>query len=365
MQATGKIFCTGTMRTGSSLVGNMLSVHPDIQVFAEKVHFFRFVYGRYDPLTPASIERALHHIRLRWRYRFSLDFDVEPILAAMVKRGPSYAALYDEIMRSLGARAGRPIWAENVAFHWRDIPTFVSMFEDSKAIHVYRDLRGVLASWRKMTFAGGNLYLNAIFNWIDSINHMVRFRQSLPADRYLPVRFEDVHADPRGTCQRICGFLNIEFQEVMVQPERWEALFNSDFVGANVSSYTGEKVYGFDPARAGKWRDVLERWEIALAEFLAYGQLKAGGYEPTLTTYDADEMRAGFAKLVGNPFLFEHLQVFQATGEGNNRFPTDPTEARSWAAPDGFGRFSDTPAYQRYQDDLEDVERRLKAKYPG
>jgi hypothetical protein len=363
MPTAAKIICTGTMRTGTSLIGNILSVHPDIQVFAEKVHFFRFIYGRYDPLNLSNVERALRHLQLRWRYRFDLPFDVEAVIAAMAKRELSYAALYEEIMRHLALRASRPIWSEVVAFQWRYVPDFLNMFPDAKAIHVFRDVRGVLASWRKMTFMGENLYLNAIFNWIDSINHVVRFKATLPADRYLAVRFEDIHDHPEATCRRICKFLGIEFQQVMIEPEKWAALFRTELVDANVSSHTGEKVYGFEPGRASKWRDVLERWEVALIEFLAHKQMAAGGYEPALTSYEADELQAGFAKLTAQPFMLANLQAFLASGEGTSRLPNDPTDPSSWGSSDGFGRFADSPAYLNYQRDLAEIDRNLIAKY--
>ena len=44
MKKLPKIFMTGTMRTGGSLLINLLSTHSKINIFNEMIHFFRFIY---------------------------------------------------------------------------------------------------------------------------------------------------------------------------------------------------------------------------------------------------------------------------------------------------------------------------------
>ena len=350
------------MRTGTSLVGNILTVHPKIQVFSEKVHFFRFVYNKYDPMDIENAERALRHMQLRWRYRFGIALDVDTIMGNLIAKELSYGVVYEEIMRCLCNRTDAEIWTENVAVQWRYIPQFLNMFPNGKAIHIYRDIRGVLASWREMTFSPNNQFLNAIFNWVDSINCMQRYKDILCSSRYLPVRFEDIHADPQATCQRICTFLGIEFEALMLEPERWAESFNKDFVEANTSSHTRKKVYGFDSKRGEKWREVLFPWEVATAEFLANKQMSFSGYEPSMDSYDSEDIQQGFDKLLADPFLLKNLQLFQATGEGNDLMPSDPTDPMNWASPDGYGKFSESKDFKEYQRDMERVEQIIASK---
>ncbi|MBF0250962.1 MAG: sulfotransferase [Alphaproteobacteria bacterium] len=364
MTETQQIFTTGTMRTGTTLVGNILSMHPDIQVFAEKVHFFRFVYQKYSPLNLANAERALHHIRIRWYYRFGVTFDVDRVMARLEQeRELTPAVLYNAIMTYLLERTMAKIWTENLAFHWHYIPHFLNMFPNGKVFHVVRDIRGVLASWREMTFWPGDLYLNTIFNWIDSVNMMAHYKQTLPADRYMTVRFEDIHADPEGMSRKLCDFLGVEFAELMIQPEKWEESFDANFVEANVSSHTKKKVYGFNPDRAHTWKRVLEPWEVTLTETLAAKQMESVGYEPSQTSYDPADVRLGLDKLAGDPFLLKCWQLYQATGQGNDFLPNDPTDPKTWSTPDRFGKFADSPLLQEFESDMEAVERHIHAKY--
>ena len=42
------------MRTGGSLVCNLLSVHKDIIILTDIFHFFRHIYKKYEPITNKS-----------------------------------------------------------------------------------------------------------------------------------------------------------------------------------------------------------------------------------------------------------------------------------------------------------------------
>jgi hypothetical protein len=358
------IFGSGTGRSGGWLATNILSVHSEVMVFNERVHFFRFAYGRYDPLTLKNVERMLEHTRLRLSVRFGVALDVEPILNAVLEGGEvSYKACYRAIMEWLLGTTGKGIWGEYVPTQWRSIPDFLDMFPEGKAFQIYRDLRGVLASWGKMSFMPENLYLNIIFNWIDSVNHVRRFRETLPADRYLAIRFEDVHERPEETVHGLCRFLGLAFEPQLLEPEKWPALFDPRYVEANVSAHDGKRYYGFHRKLTETWRTALEPWETALAEFLARDQLEAMGY-PCSGAYDAEALHRGLGVVRRQPFLLRNLQTLLATGEGTQALPNDPTDPRNWSAGDGyFDKFVDTPAYAEYLAGLSDIERRIEGKY--
>ena len=92
-------------------------------------------------------------------------------------------------------------------------------------------------------------YLNCIFNWIDSFKYSEIYKNSLSKNRYMLLRFEDIHENPNKTINKICKFLNIEFEDSMVSPNSWDNLFDKNFVDANISVYNNKKVYGFDIQR--------------------------------------------------------------------------------------------------------------------
>jgi len=48
------LFGSGTPRSGGSLVSNILSVHKDIIITSDLIHFFRHIYKKYLPLHTAQ-----------------------------------------------------------------------------------------------------------------------------------------------------------------------------------------------------------------------------------------------------------------------------------------------------------------------
>lgn len=358
-----RIFIVGTMRTGGSLVSNMLSVHSKILVIPSLIHYFRFIYNKYDPLTIENIERLLHHLRIRLKYRMKLEIDIEPIIESILNHGISYSVCYDEIMKYLVKSAGKQIWGEYVTLQWRDIPAFLEMFPDGKVIHIYRDIRGIMASFGKLSFMPDNLYLNCIFNWIDSINYMKKYENEIPRDRYMAIKFEDIHKNPNHAATCLCDFLGVPFEETMAQGHKWPSLLNTKYVDAGMSVYTKEKVYGFDPERSIKWRNTIEDWELILSEFLANKQIKAASYECVLNKYDAAGLRHGIEILLQQPILRKNLVHFFETGEGTNEPPNDPTDPKNWGATDnGFNKFIDTSTYKKYQNEMDEVDALLKIR---
>ena len=59
------------------------------------------------------------------------------------------------------------IWGEYTSC-MEKYPKFLSLHSYSKAIHIIRDPRSVLSSWKKLSSIGNFAYLNCIFNWYDS-----------------------------------------------------------------------------------------------------------------------------------------------------------------------------------------------------
>ena len=96
MESKSRILATGTMRTGGSLLSNVMCAHSKIFVFGERFHFFRFCYNRYNPLTEKSVNRLLEHQRLRLLCRFKIDFDVDVVFMSIKKRGLTYPIIFDE-----------------------------------------------------------------------------------------------------------------------------------------------------------------------------------------------------------------------------------------------------------------------------
>lgn len=360
-----RILGVGTMRTGSSLVNSILSVHSKIVIFHEHVQFFRFILDKYDPLTPENVERMLHHLRIRMEFRQDVTIDVDTVAAAIMKRGPAYNVCYDEIMRYMVKDSGKDYWGDFISLGWRHAPYFLNAFPGGKVYHLHRDPRGVLASWKKTTFQPDNLYLNGIFNWIDNVQHILKYRKILPADRYRVICFEDLHRNPEQSVRDLCDFLGVEFEDNLIHGNRWESLFDKRYVHAPASSHTRSKVLGFDTKRIEAWRGTFEEWELTLIEYFLGDLMETLGYTRELDRINPKELAYGMSWLTRNPVTLKHLTQHLSTSEGTDQPTNDPTDPRNWAGRDlgGFTKFVDTPDFQRYLDELAAAEEAVKMKY--
>jgi len=359
-----QIFATGTMRTGGSLVQNLLSVHSEVLMFAGFVSFFRFYFKQYEPLNAENVERMIHHLRIRLKHRRSFELDADLIISNILKRHISYRVCYQEIMNYLADKTGKPSWGEYVTLGWRSIPDYLEMYPNAKVIHIYRDIRAVVSSFGRMTNMPDNLYLQAIFNWIDSVNHIKEYSNTLPKNQYYVLKFEEIHSNPESKIKELCEFLEISFESAMIEPERWESLFDKNFVDANISSYNKKKVYGFDPSRSCRWANEISDWALNLCEYLAKEQLAFAGYKKIMTELDPVSIKKGMEKLKNNSVLSKSLKHFELSGEGTDKAAMDPTNPVNWDSPgDAFTKFTASSGYSKYLEEHEDLEEYLKVKY--
>ena len=83
----------------------------------------------------------------------------------------TYGVLYDVLMTTLWVTEEKRHWAEKCQILWREIPDFIDMMPNGRAILAIRDPRSVLASFRAFTFVPPPAYLGAIFNCFDALKH--------------------------------------------------------------------------------------------------------------------------------------------------------------------------------------------------
>ena len=189
----------------------------------------------------------IHHLRIRLKYRRNFDLDADFVISNILKRQTSYRVCYQEIMNYLADKTDKPCWGEYVTLGWRSIPDYLEMYPNAKVIHIYRDIRAVVSSFGRMTNMPNNLYLQAIFNWIDSVNYIKDYSNTLPKNQYYVLKFEEIHRNPESKIKELCEFLEISFENAMIEPERWDGLFDKNFVDANISSYNKRKGIWFRP----------------------------------------------------------------------------------------------------------------------
>jgi hypothetical protein len=213
-----------------------------------------------------------------------------------------------------------------------------------------------------------SLYLNAIFNWTDSVEHIKKYKKELPAEQYFVLKFEDIHENPKATIDNLCNFLEIDCEDSMLEPESWPKLFDTNFVDANISAYTFKKVYGFDIARTKKWIQSINIQDLHLVEFIAGERLVEMGYKLALEEFDQNILTKGLDQISAQPILSKNFEKLRSMNEGTDQSAMDPTDPNNWDVVGQEGdlarmKFLDHPTGKRYLKEIENIDNLLNEKY--
>jgi sulfotransferase family protein len=281
------LFIFGCGRSGTSLLTRMLDSHPAIGVPYES-HLYNRIYPRLrrsaDLRDPGTRERVLSTILdteyLRhWSPRPSL----EATLAAV--RRPDFHGLVEALLETWAGSRGKARWGEKTphhTLHWRLI---VEGFPDLKILHVVRDGRDVVLSFRSAPFGPKHVY-QAALHWMRHVDAAEAARAAIGPTAFRQVRYEDLLTDPEGELRQICDFLGEPYDPAMLAFHRNEVDYPTD---------TRNEGALRRPVQAGnreKWRTGLSAREVRIFEALAGDRLDRYGYpraveRPSISAWEA------------------------------------------------------------------------------
>lgn len=196
---------------------------------------------------------------------------------------------YRAFYRLYASRFGKPRWGDKTpayCFHQRAIE---KVLPEARFIHVIRDGRDVALSLRPLWFSPGNdLAVQAAY-WS---RHVLAARREGPLCRYYhEVRYEDLVMAPEKTLQRVCDFIDLEYDAAMLQyyeraPERLlehKTRIRSDgsIVVSQEQRYSQQYLTTRmpDPSRIHAWKQSLSEQEQLEFEAEAGNLLHNLGYE--------------------------------------------------------------------------------------
>ncbi|MCO4781862.1 MAG: sulfotransferase [Candidatus Cloacimonetes bacterium] len=317
---TEPILISGVYRSGTTFLSAMLGAHSKINAASSTVKFLRFCLGRYGDLSIHENRRKLitdTHKRIEHRWELSLN--IEEILdKATSLPSVNYAIMYDLIMKDLLIKNGENIrWAEKLAVQWEDIPKFLDMFPNGKAIHIYRDPRDVVASFKMLTFENGFGYLDAAFNCRGAMESFEKLQRDYPTGLMI-VKAEDIAKSPVYYAKEMCKFLGLDFESGMVDANSLHAE-GEDW--ASNTSYG--KNYVSLPDGSSRWPEQLNQSEISFIEMITQPYLSKFGYQ-SCGVVPSEEDWQEIQKYTNDSFIQTRFKNWLCNGVGAQGFQTDP-----------------------------------------
>ena len=321
------LLISSPFRSGSALFSRILNAHSQVSLMNDDLKFFRFCYDRYLPLSEDSVRRMLSDVAVRMKKRFEIDVDVDGCLKNIIRKQPvDHAAVYSALFEHLLGDRGTPYIGEMESIAWREIPLFLEMFPESKALLIIRDIRDVVVAFKKKTIAPGNDYLIALFNVLDAMDYFLRYQKEYP-DRFFGMRFEALKENTEQEIRTVCAFLGLDYEPGMIEEENWTNFHGETWRNKKVSSFYKE---GDADNPVGRWRRLIEPEDLYLCEWIAALQMQAFGMKPEGPEPAQEVIDRAVARITSSPLLDEAFTHWRKTGEGVERYPLDPANPQTW-----------------------------------
>ena len=136
-------------------------------------------------------------------------------LSGEVKQADVLPAAMIAYAASLGTEPRR-YWVEKTPLHERDLETALELWPDTRAIYIVRDPRDVIASLKAQRWAPSEI--EQLIPWYRGVmDRWFQLQSTLPADSVSEVRLEDLTSSPGSTLSRLCGRLELEFEDAMTK----------------------------------------------------------------------------------------------------------------------------------------------------
>jgi len=269
------VFLVGCPRSGTTLLQRLLDAHPLVAV-APETHFIRRFWlsrdSRGDLANTVNFERVVAEIIAMPEFGdMRLDAGSFRLAARHVPR--SYPALFNLLLRSFAQRRGAQVVGEKTPNHLLYMATLEKFFPNARFVHIIRDPRAVVSSWRTVPWSTGTIagdtkvwrrYLHTA--WAQPPRHGALHT----------IHYEALARDPEKELRGICQFLGLPFERAMLEFHRREPE-TLDLAREPWKRSASSPVHAHS---IEQWQRTLTRTELAEIERLTWSEMRRLGYRP-------------------------------------------------------------------------------------
>lgn len=307
-------------RCGSNAIRVRLNLHPDfyspyplhlVDMMGSLVHYgdltdddnyFRLITDMVGLLGVSLV---------KWP---DITFDPDDLMDTLRDKPRSIHMIYAEMMMQLGEKRGVSVVMDKCQDSVCDYKELVDLFPDMLFLDVVRDPRAQICSMNKSIIYDFDTTLNTQ-RWVQGRQWVERIEKEFP-EKIMTVRYEDFVEDHETTMRKICGFMGIEFDPIVLDVSQ-----SKEARAMSMRSPLWETNYSApDPMHIQKFVKDLSVQEIEAIEHITLPWMKKHGYK-TMTPH-----RHGFDKKQLQGALETHCQNKEKAWSAlHEKFPHDFT----------------------------------------
>jgi len=219
-------FIVGTGRCGTSWLGQMLNSHaevcvpPEIQLLFEVSGNGNRLFEQFSNIAPMGLEgdKIAAVIEKYCPHKLENFFDYKEFCLRKNTPRDSLKKFVQAFYSEIAIKHGKSWLIEQTPWYGLRLDLIAHFFPNAKIIHVIRDGRDVALSYARTPWWHLSPKLN-LARWAREIKKItLDAGLYLTAGTYLEVKYEDLVANTESEIRRICNFLGINFDPVMLDP---------------------------------------------------------------------------------------------------------------------------------------------------
>lgn len=288
--STSPIFICGPMKSGTSLLTQLLDNHPDLLVMPGDSHYIhhsgKWDRGQFDEISAFWLKRLINPTGKKPFWFIGPDrSQLETFLLYLqyFLSNTSRDIFLCVIMAvdAANAKTSTPhpkrYWVEKTPHNELDARELKSRFPNAKFLHILRDPLENIASLKRMSEIRNQNTTS--FEYARLIRKLFRAAEqnqvTFGRETYFTLKYEDLVADPERVLDAICGFLDISFHETLLEPTE------NGRPGISNSMFPENMVTGrvLDLSKQQRYKELLNKSELKDIVTIVYQDAMRAGYQ--------------------------------------------------------------------------------------
>jgi hypothetical protein len=202
-------FLLGHDRSGTTMLRLILD-RGDVAIPSESMFLIDLDGGK---AAPDVLREAWSHPRVRL---WNLPGDA-PAIPAGLSRDDAYRFAFGAPFVAYAEREGKTRWGDKTPAYIGHIDRLAAIWPEARFIVLVRDGRDVALSVMKVPFGANNIWA-AAHSWANAIRRGREAARRYP-DHVLTIRYEDLVTRPEEQLQKVCAFLELDYDPDMLAIE--------------------------------------------------------------------------------------------------------------------------------------------------